>query len=222
MDFVLSPEESRVLGCLIEKEVTTPDYYPMTLNALVAACNQKSNRSPVVEYDERTILRALDHLREKKLSILHHVAGSRVPKYEHRLLERFAFNEEQRGVLCLLLLRGAQTAGELKGRSGRLCSFSSPAEVERTLGTLVGHESGPFVVELPVQPGSREPRYMHLFEGMPELPEPGNVAYPVEPARAQLEAEENRIAELETTVAELRQQLADLKAEFQVFRKQFE
>ncbi len=222
MDFVLSPEESRVLGCLIEKEVTTPDYYPMTLNALVAACNQKSNRSPVVEYDERTILRALDHLREKKLSILHHVAGSRVPKYEHRVVERFAFSEEQRGVLCLLLLRGAQTAGELKGRSGRLCSFSSPAEVERTLGTLVGHESGPFVVELPILPGSREPRYMHLFEGMPELPEPGSVAYPVEPARAQLEAEENRIAELEATVAELRQEVAALKAEFQVFRKQFE
>jgi len=222
MDIVLSPEETRVLGCLIEKEVTTPDYYPLTLNAVLAACNQKSNRSPVVEYDEKIVVWALDHLREKKLSILHHVAGSRVPKYEHRLLERFAFSEEQRGVLCLLLLRGPQTAGELKGRSGRLCSFSSPAEVERTLGSLVGHESGPFVVEMPVQPGSREPRYMHLFEGMPEMPDYSTMAFPVEPARVRLEAEENRLAGLEATVAELRQEKADLQAEFQVFRKQFE
>jgi uncharacterized protein YceH (UPF0502 family) len=220
MDIVMSPEEVRVLGCLIEKEVTTPDYYPLTLNALVVACNQKTNRHPVVEYDEKTVLRTLDRLREKKLVILHHVAGSRVPKYEHRLLEHFPFSEEQRGLICLLLLRGPQTAGELKGRSGRLCSFSSVTEVEHILGTLVGHELGPFAVELPLQPGSREPRYMHLFGGMPELP--ADLPLPVEPARRQLEAEDNRIAALEATVEDLRRELAELREAFAQFRTQFE
>lgn len=220
MDILLSPEEIRVLGCLIEKQVTTPDYYPITLNALVAACNQKSNRQPVVEYDEKTVLRALDGLREKKLALLHHVAGSRVPKYEHRLLERFPFGEEQRGLLCLLLLRGPQTAGELKGRSGRLCSLASVTEVEHVLGTLVGHEQGPFVVDLPLQPGSREPRYMHLFGGMPEMP--ADLPLPVEPARHRLEAEENRFAALEATVEDLRRELAELREEFARFRTQFE
>jgi uncharacterized protein YceH (UPF0502 family) len=222
MEILLSPEEARVLGCLLEKQITTPDYYPLTLNALVAACNQKSSRDPVVNYDDKTVLRALDHLREKKLSLLHHVAGSRVPKYEHRLDERFTFSEEQRGVLCLLLLRGAQTAGELRSRSGRLCSFSSPTEVERVLGSLVGHEDGPFVVDLPVLPGAREPRYMHLLCGEPELPDPADVPYRAEPARIRLEEEQQRWAEMEATIEQLKAELAEIRAQFQSFREQFE
>ena len=222
MDIVLSAPEARVLGCLLEKQVTTPEYYPLTLHALVAACNQKSNRDPVVEYDDKTVLRALDLLREKKLSILHYVAGGRVPKYEHRLDGMFDFTEEQRGILCVLLLRGAQTAGELKGRTGRLCSFSSPGEVEKALGTLLGHESGPFVMQLPVQPGSREPRYVHLFEGTPDPALFVVQPMPRESARQDLEAEESRFAAMEAAIEEVRQELAAVRAEFAAFRKQFE
>jgi uncharacterized protein YceH (UPF0502 family) len=222
MDVLLSPEEVRVLGCLLEKQITTPDYYPLTLNALTAACNQKTSRDPVVDYDDKTVLRALDQLREKKLSLMHYVAGGRVPKYEHRVDEHFDFTEEQRGVLCLLLLRGPQTAGELKSRSGRLCSFSSPTEVERVLGSLVGHENGPFVAELPRLPGAREPRFMHLLSGQPELPDPASVPVPKEAARQALEQEQLRWAEMEATIAELKAELTELRAQFQTFRDQFE
>ena len=222
MDIVLSAAEARVLGCMLEKEITTPDYYPLTLNALTSACSQRSNRHPVVGYDDKTVLRALDQLREKKLSILHHVAGGRVPKYEHRLAEQFEFTEEQRGLICVLLLRGAQTAGELKGRTSRLCSFSSPGEVEKVLGSLVGHEKGPFVVQLPVQPGSREPRYMHLFEGMPERCDPVDMPAPVESARLELEAEEGRLVAMETAIEDLKRELAEIRAELQLFREQFD
>jgi uncharacterized protein YceH (UPF0502 family) len=207
---------------MLEKQITTPDYYPLTLNALTTACNQKTSRDPVVNYDDKTVLRALDHLREKKLSLMHYVAGGRVPKYEHRVDERFDFTEEQRGVLCLLMLRGPQTAGELKSRSGRLCSFSSPTEVERVLGSLVGHEDGPFVMELPRLPGAREPRFMHLLCGEPELPDPATMPMPKETARQELEAEHQRWEAMEATIAELKSELAELRAQFQTFREQFE
>lgn len=217
----LTEIEVRVLGCLIEKSITTPDNYPLSLNALTQACNQKSNRAPVVAYDDKTIVRALDGLREKKLAWMVHGAGSRVPKYEHRMAETLPLPPEQVAVLCLLMLRGPQTAGEIKGRSGRLTMFGTNAEVEIALHQLAGHEDGALVVELPVRPGAREPRFMHMLCGEPELL--GETSeLPAEPARQAVIAEDRRLETLETEVAALRDIIAEIKADFAAFKSQFE
>ncbi|MBN2450219.1 MAG: YceH family protein [Lentisphaeria bacterium] len=217
----LTDVEARVLGCLIEKEVTTPDYYPLTLNALTLACNQKSNRDPVVEYDEKGVVRALDGLREKKLAWMVHGAGSRVPKYEHRFGEMFALPPERVAVMCLLLLRGAQTAGELRSRSGRLHAFVTVADVEVALQDLMSGQAEPLAAVLPLQHGAREPRYVHLLCGPPSA-DLTEVAPAAETARVAVRAEEERFAALEEELARLRAEVEELQQAFATFRRQFE
>ena len=164
MDWQLDPPEARVLGALMEKEVATPDYYPLSLNALVNACNQKSNREPVVDYDEDTVEVALESLRTKGLSV--RISGeSRVPKHGQRFTEKFNLGRREAGVMCVLLLRGPQTPGELRGRTERLYQFDDIEAVENTLIHLAEQE---FVRKLPRQSGSREARWAHLLCGEPE------------------------------------------------------
>jgi uncharacterized protein YceH (UPF0502 family) len=216
----LTAEEARVLGALIEKELTTPDYYPLTANALRNACNQKSNRNPVVAYDESTILRAIDGLRDKGLGNRVHAADARVPKYEHKFGTALALSEQEIAVLCELMLRGPQTVGELRGRCDRLYPFSALDEVHVTLETLMDCEP-PKVMRLPVQPGRKEPRYAQLLTGEPD-PEMLEVA-PVAAAKpAVASVDESRIETLETQVATLQEEIESLKAAFETFRQQFE
>ena len=169
MNILLTAEETRVLGCLLEKEVTTPAYYPITLNALVNACNQKSCREPVVSYDDTTVTRALDLLREKQLTCMFSGSDSRVVKHKQRLTETFFFTPQERALLCELMLRGPQTPGELRTRAERMQKFNDLAEVDATLRELATRQDGPWVVSLPRQPGRKEQRYIHLLNGQPDL-----------------------------------------------------
>ena len=200
MDHTFSDTEVRVLGALIEKEITTPDYYPLSLNALVAACNQSSNRNPVMHLDEAAVARATESLRERKM--VHQVERSegRVTRYRHVLYEAMNLGRPAIAVMCVLMLRGPQTVGEIRTRSGRLYDFSSLEEVETTLNSLMSGET-PLVVCLPRQSGQKEARYAHLLSGEVRLTEP--------------EVEPDRIGKLEREVD-------DLKKQFEEFRKQFE
>jgi uncharacterized protein len=219
---VLTDVEARVLGCLIEKQVTTPEYYPLSLNALLLACNQKNNRDPVVTYDDKTAVRGLDGLREKKLAWMVHAAGSRVPKYEHRMAETLPLPPDQLAALCLLLLRGPQTAGEIRGRSGRLHGFATIPEAEIALHQLTVRPEGALAVKLPLLPRTHEPRFAHLLCGEVAVPA---VEVPVpapEAARAVVEAENARLAQIEDELTALRAEVADLKAQFTAFREQFQ
>jgi uncharacterized protein YceH (UPF0502 family) len=217
----LSPIQIRVLGCLIEKEISTPEYYPLTLNALVAACNQKSNRNPAMTLDETTVIRTLEDLRyEEHLVMMITSSGGRVAKYKHTLLSKWEFTPQEVAVLCELFLRGPQTVGELRTHTERLFPFTATSEVEATLTSLTEWGGGTFVVKLPREPGCREQRWAHLFSGevvIPSAPE----AKP-EPARLVVQAENERIAALEAEVASLRTQVNQLLADFATFRKQFE
>ena len=209
----------RVLGSLIEKEITTPEYYPLTLNALVNACNQLTNRDPVVSFDERAVARALESLREKKLAWM--VTGiGRVPKYEHNFSEALKLAEQELAVLCVLMLRGPQTVGEIRGRTGRLYEFKELEEVELTLQALMSAES-PLVVKLPRQPGTKESRYAHLLAGEVHVEE-REVAPRLEPATLEVRQENERIAKLEEELSQVRTELAELKQQFVDFKKQFE
>lgn len=219
---LLTDIEARILGCLVEKEITTPEYYPLSLNALTLACNQKSNREPVVEYDEKTVVRGLDGLREKKLAWMVHSSGSRVPKYEHRLAERFALTPDQVTALCLLILRGPQTAGEIRNRSGRMHLFATIAEAETALHQLISWPEGALVVKLPLLPRTHEPRFMHCLCGEPALPTAEMLAPPPEPARAAVEADDTRLGRLEADLAALRTEIDALKRRLDEFRQQFE
>ncbi len=219
---LLTLAEARVLGCLIEKEATTPDYYPLTLNALQTACNQKSSRNPVVDYDAKEVVRAVDGLRSKKLALLIGQGGARVPKYQHIARETLALPPDQLALLACLLLRGAQTAGELKVRTERLFQFESPEQVEAALESMCAQAEAPYVVKLPRQPGQRECRYAHLLCGEPEIIEEESTTVAPEMARVQLEQKENRIAQLESQLDELRGQLEELRQEFIEFRKLLE
>src|SRR5690348_3066535 len=165
MDLLLHPVEVRVLGSLLEKEITTPEYYPLSLNALVNACNQKSNREPVVSYDEETVLQAIDRLRDKGVALVSTGRESRVPKYLQRFSEKFNFDRREIAVLCVLLLRGPQTPGELRGRTQRMYDFDDLEGVEATLTRLMEREPEPMVKRLAKQPGTKESRYAHLFCG---------------------------------------------------------
>lgn len=217
MDLVLTETETRVLGSLVEKEITTPDYYPLSLNALINACNQKSNRDPVMELSEDEVRDAVDNLNAKGLAGARSTAESRVTKYEHRLPEVFNFGRRETAVLCVLLLRGPQTPGELRGRTERMYRFSELDEVQSTLQHLIQREP-PLVKVLPRQPGTKESRYVHLLAGDVEAWEP-----PAATAAAQGTGEEaERIAHLESELASLRAEVADLKQQFSDFRKQFE
>lgn len=219
LDQILTQVEVRVLGSLIEKEITTPEYYPLTLNALVNACNQLSNRDPVVSFDERTVARALESLREKKLAWM--VTGiGRVPKYEHNFSEALKLAEQELAVLCVLMLRGPQTVGEIRGRTGRLYEFKELEEVELTLQALMTADP-PLAVKLPRQPGTKESRYAHLLAGEVQVEE-REVAPRLEPATLEVRQENERIAKLEEELAHVRGELAELKQQFVDFKKQFE
>jgi uncharacterized protein YceH (UPF0502 family) len=220
VDALLNEVEVRVVGSLVEKQVTTPEYYPLTLNALVNACNQISNRDPVVAFDEATVARALESLRAKNLVYVFYGSDSRVPKYKHMMTEIFRLSPAELAAVCVLMLRGPQTVGEVRGRTGRLHNFADLAEVESTLEGLAQREE-PVVLKLPRQPGRKEARYAHLLAGTPALedarPEPR-----VEPAVREVRAENERIARLESEVETLRGELAELRQRFDEFKKQFE
>ena len=220
----LSPTEIRVLGSLVEKAVTTPDYYPLTLNSLTLACNQQSNRDPVVAYDETTVVRALDGLREKRLASVFTGAESRVAKYKHSLTDAILLTPAEVGLVCVLLLRGPQTLAELRTRTERFQPFESLTEVEEALTSLATRTPQPLVTKLPRLPGTKEPRYTHLLGGpvdVAALSSPDR-SPPLEPATAVVRAEDDRQAKLTAEVAALRAELAELRQQFADFRKQFE
>jgi uncharacterized protein len=214
---LLSPEEVRVLGVLIEKQITTPDYYPLTLNALVNGCNQTTSRDPVVQYDETTVSRALNGLRDKKLAFAYSGADSRVLKYGHKLPERLELGPAETAALCLLMLRGPQTAGEIRNRSGRLHEFATVADVEHALEALISRKPHPLAIRLPRQMGLKEARIAHLLSGTVAIQSnpPPATATPAIPAI-------NRVEQLEADVVQLRSELADLRQQFATFKKQFE
>jgi hypothetical protein len=218
MDLLLQPEEVRVLGSLLEKEVTTPEYYPLSLNALVNACNQKSNRDPVVAFDSNTVERALELLRERGLLLAITGAGSRVPKYGHRISEKLNLGRRELAILCELMLRGPQTLGELRTRSERMHPFDDLSEVEAVIERLPE-----LIVKLPRRPGEKEARYAHLLSGTPTLSETEREA--PEPAGADRQDRSDRperLSALETEVAQLRSELESLKQQFAGFKRQFE
>ncbi|MBL9201728.1 MAG: YceH family protein, partial [Opitutaceae bacterium] len=208
-------------GSLVEKSVTTPDYYPLTLNSLTLACNQLTNRDPVVAFDETTVVRALDGLREKHLASVFSGAESRVAKYKHALTDALLLTPGEVGLLCVLMLRGPQTLAELRTRTERFQPFDSLAEVEQALTALAAHAAQPLVVKLPRQPGTKEPRYSHLLGGPVEVAAIAATP-PLEPATVAVRAEDSRFAKIETEVAALRTEVAALRAQFADFRKQFE
>jgi uncharacterized protein len=218
VDIRLTAEEARVLGSLVEKELTTPEYYPLSLNALVNACNQKSNRDPVMHLDERTVSQALRSLES------HGFAGpadnyeSRVAKFEHRLQEAFNFTRHEIAIMCELLLRGPQTPGELRGRADRMHKFDDIGVALSTLQKLMRREP-PLVALLPRQPGTKEARYAHLLSGPIEIEEPeaGVKAPAIEIVR-----DSDRIKRLEEQVGALQSEVSDLRQELASFRKQFE
>lgn len=205
----------RVLGSLIEKELTTPDYYPLSLNALTHACNQASNRDPVMQLDEAAVIAATDRLRRRSLVRGMQKSDSRVTKYSHLLTETMNLDARELGVMCVLMLRGPQTVGELKGRTTRLASFDSLPDVEATLNALIAREPSPMVARLPRRPGQKEVRYAHLLAGAVTFDTPDVAAAPET-------GDNDRIAALETIVEELKKELADVRRQLDEFRKQFE
>lgn len=220
METFLSEAEVRVLGSLAEKQVTTPDYYPLTMNALVHACNQISNRDPVVQYEERQVSEAVDTLRLKNLVYIFYGAESRVPKYKHMMREVLGLEPPELAALCVLMLRGPQTVGEVRGRAGRLYEFTDLREAEATLEGLAQRDE-PLITKLPRQAGRKEARYAHLLSGQPVVEdEPEAQAASVAPRTRGGELE--RVARLEGEVERLSGELAEMRRLFEEFRKQFE
>lgn len=217
MDILLNEVEARIVGCLIEKEATTPEYYPLTLNALVAACNQKSNRFPVVEYNEKTVNQTLEILRDKNIVYVFYGSTSRVPKYKHILPKLLEIDRHQVAIICVLLLRGFQTVGELRERTQRIYEFESLDEVHQTLEELKKRDE-PLVIELPRQPGQKESRYAHLLSG--EITAELMEAVQNTPTAGQ--SKQEQIAKLEAEIEELKTNYATLRAEFEEFKKQFD
>lgn len=215
---ILNAVEMRVLGCLIEKDLATPEYYPLTLNALTAACNQKSNRDPVMALDEAEVVRALDSLKTKRYA-RQSAEGIRAAKYCHSLTENLMLEPADLAILAELLLRGPQTVGELRTRGERMCPLADLAMVEAVLQGLMNPDR-PLVCKLPRQAGRKEARFAQLFGGTPEVTEETTV--PLEPARLQVMAENERVAKLEGEVAELRGEMAELKQLMAEFKAQFE
>jgi uncharacterized protein YceH (UPF0502 family) len=221
MPTVLDEVEVRVLGALVEKQITTPEYYPLTLNALVLACNQKSNRHPVVAYDEETVNGAIESLRGKNLVYVFYGSTSRVPKYKHMMGEIFELGPQELALMCVLMLRGPQTVGELRGRTDRLYDFSGLNEVEETLRLLSDKEPQSLAVKLARQPGQKEVRYAHLLSG--------EVSIDYAPEREGASAEDaskpvrsDRIKDLEQEVETLKGEVNRLRQEFEDFKKQFD
>ena len=227
---ILTDIDTRVLGSLIEKDITTPDYYPLSLNALVNACNQKNNREPVMTLDEDTVSDALATLQEKRLAGSASGADSRVTKYEHRLQEVFNFDRREIAVLCVLLLRGPQTPGELRGRTERMYRFEALDDVISTLDRL-SQRQPPLVAVLPRQPGTKESRYMHLFSSdAPAAADVDLARAPLRQGQGRLSGAsdhvrsttDDRLSNLENELQELRREVADMQQQLAAFRKQFE
>ena len=215
MDIILDTIEVRVLGSLMEKELATPEYYPLSLNALINACNQKTNRSPVLFLDAKQVAGALQSLKEKR--IVYQSDASRVPKYWHDFAKQKNLISREAALLCLLLLRGPQTAGELRNRADNLCPCDNIEEVFHSLENL---STTGLIAQLPRQPGQKEQRFAHLLAGEPEHIE--QVVARQEPVMLEIEAENNRLVELEQSVMELKEEIAFLKKEFLSFKKEFE
>ncbi len=215
MEAILSEIETRVLGSLIEKQVTTPEYYPLTLNALTLACNQKNNRNPVTSYSENQVADALESLREKNLAYVFYGSTSRVPKYKHVMPEVMHLSHPEMALMCVLMLRGAQTLGELRGNGARLHEFSGLEEVEETLNKLITRDPDPLVARLPRQPGQKDGRFAHLLSGEIDL------EALAESERAQ-PVSSSRRSGLEQKVEELAAEVQKLKEQFEQFKKQFE
>jgi hypothetical protein len=213
---LLTDVEVRVLGALVEKDITTPDYYPLSLNALVNACNQKNNRDPLMTLDEGDVRAALESLQAKRLAGPASGADSRVTKYEHRLQEVFNFDRREIAVLCVLLLRGPQTPGELRGRTERMYRFEALDDVHAALDRLSQREP-PLVAVLPRPPGTKESRYMHLLSGDAPVTEAMSAA-----PRSADASSADRIAHLEDEVAELKKEVAEMRQQLDSFRQQFE
>jgi hypothetical protein len=222
---ILTPEEIRVLGSLVEKENTTPDYYPLTLNALLAACNQKSSRDPVVSYSEASVQSALDSLREKGLArVITSSEGGRVPRYRHVFAEAFSLNQAQAAALCVLMLRGPQTVGEIRGRTNRIYDYASLNEVQETLDELAHRVPRPLVAQLARRAGTKEPRFAHLLSGDPLDAEAEGQHDPEAAGQAPVADQETqrRVEKLESEVESLRAEVEELKQALEGFRKQFE
>jgi uncharacterized protein len=217
VNIILTENEVRVLGSLIEKDITTPDYYPLSLNALTNACNQKSNRDPVMSLDEQAVRSAIDGLQNKRLAGPTSSADSRVPKFEHRLQEALNLTRGETAILCVLLLRGPQTPGELRGRAERMFRFQELSDVQATLQKMIERDP-PLVKPLPRQPGTKEIRYTHLLAGDVG----GWEAAPASLPSATASADGDRLAQLENEVADLRREVSELKQVVDNFRKQFE
>jgi uncharacterized protein YceH (UPF0502 family) len=215
---LLSDVEVRALGSLIEKDITTPDYYPLSLNALVNACNQKNNRDPVMALGEDAVRTALDSLQGQRLAGPASGADSRVAKYEHRLQEAFNFDRREIAILCVLLLRGAQTPGELRGRAERMYRFEELEDVLATLERLSQRDPA-LVAVLPRQPGTKEARYTHLLSGTPESTGAAVVSGSTAVFRS---GDSDRISQLEDEVLALRKELTEVQRQLGEFRKQFE
>jgi uncharacterized protein YceH (UPF0502 family) len=218
MNIEFSALEARVIGCLIEKQITTPDQYPLSVNALINACNQKSNREPLLALDEATVQSTLDQLAKKHLVVEKSGFGSRVPKYQHRFCNTeygsLKFTTQELAILCELLLRGAQTPGELRTRASRMSPFADAAEVEAALESLQTRADGPFVVRLEREPGRRDSCYAHLFSGVPAAPaataeaRPGASRAGAVTTPARLEGLEDEVRRLRAELDELRRRLS--------------
>ena len=222
MDIVRNAIEARILGVLIEKQMATPDYYPLTLNALVNACNQTTNRDPVMDLDQGVVEEALTRLRSDRLVFQVKAQGSRALKYEHNMKAVADFSDRELGLLCVMLLRGPQTVGELRSRTVRLAAFHGLAAVEHTLQKLASHAAGPFVLRLERRPGHKENRYAHMFGEVVRQPDQEaapQAAIPVEPHAG---SDDDRVGRLEKKVNDLYTELAALKTAFVEFKRQFD
>ena len=217
MPEILSETEARIVGALVEKQLTTPEYYPLTLNALVNACNQKNNREPVVSYDEKIVTESLERLRDRNIVYVFYGSTSRVPKYKHMLPSIYELEPAEVAVICVMLLRGPQTLGELRTRTERLYEFGGLGEVQETLDGLARRDD-PLVIRLPVLPGQKEARFGHLLSGPIDL-EAFAAAQATPHART---GGSERIEKLEETLGELQRELAEMRETFAEFRKQFE
>lgn len=217
MPHQINETEARILGALVEKQLTTPEYYPLTLNALINACNQKNNREPVVSYSESTVTAALEALRDRNLVYVFYGSTSRVPKYKHMLPSFYELEPDEVAVMAVMLLRGPQTLGELRTRTERMHEFAGLGEVQETLDRLTRRED-PLVIKLPVLQGQKEARFAHLLSG--EIDVDALAVQMAAPRRSGGDPE--RIEKLEEEVAALRVEIESIKATFEEFRKQFE
>jgi uncharacterized protein YceH (UPF0502 family) len=212
----LSQTEARILGCLLEKERITPEYYPLSLNSLVTACNQTTNRDPIVSYSENTVEQGLDLLRQKKLAVLTHTAGARVAKYRHTFLDLYNLNAREVAIICVLMLRGPQTPGELRSRAERMCGAMSLSDVEALLDELSAGDD-PLVKVIPPRPGQKEKRYVHLLSNQEETGEPAEEGTQA----VELTPPQSRLGQLESELNALRAEMNSLREDFEKFKKQF-